>query len=386
MIFKRRAIFRYPVTSLAGSNPGNIIRLLKSHKPERKYYLKLLLSFLVAAIFTPFNWTERLIWGRRINNFQVDPPPLFIIGFMRSGTTLLHNLLCQDPKAGYTTTFQTVFPHCVLTQKWWLSPLTNLFLPSKRPFDNVSMDMNLPQEEEFALANLQPFSVYNFFLFPQEFDRYIEKDYYTASIPAEDLKRWKKDYRQLVIKSLLGTKGSRYISKNPHNIPRMEILKELFPGAGFIFIYRDPYIVVESLYHFILAIFPGVQLQDVPAGFSREHVARFYAIAMKQYFEYRDMHGSASILEIKSEDFMKDKIGGLRNIYSTFGMDGCEQSMPAFQAYLDKNQSSREETYTIHEETVYFVNHYASAIVRRLGYPERLSTTLNPQDTGNRMF
>jgi hypothetical protein len=364
-------MFRFPVTSLAGSTPGNIIRLLKAHKPERKYYLKVSLSFLVTVIFSPFNWIEQLVWGRRISNFQVDPPPLFIIGFMRSGTTLLHSLLCQDINAGYTTTFQTVFPNCVLTQKWWLNPLTNLFLPSKRPFDNVSMDMDFPQEEEFALANLQPFSVYNFFLFPAEFDSFLENDYFTAALPANDLEKWKQHYRQLVVKSLLNTNGTRYISKNPHNIPRVEVLQELFPGAGFIFIYRDPYVVVESLYHFILAIFPGVQLQDVPAAFSREDVARFYAAAMKSYFEYKDRNPSAVILEIKSEDFMKDKIAGLQNIYKTFGLDGFEQSVPAFLAYLDKNPPPRDEPYKIHEDTVHYVNLYAQEIVGQLGYPFR---------------
>ena len=369
---KRRTSFKFPVTSLAGSTPGNIIRLLKKHKPERKYYLKVSLSFLAAVIFTPFNWMEGVVWRRRITNFKVDPPPLFIIGFMRSGTTLLHNLLCQDPKAAYTTTFQTVFPHCVLTQKWWLGPLTNLFLPSKRPFDNVSWNMNFPQEEEFALSNLQPFSVYNFFLFPSEFDRFIDQDYHTGSLPAGDLGKWKKEYRQLVIKSLFSTKGTRYISKNPHNITRIGVLKDMFPGAGFIFIYRDPYCVVESLYHFILAIFPGVQLQDVPADFSRENIARFYTSAMIEYFGYREINGSASILELKAEDFMQDKIGGLRKIYSVFGIEGFEQSLPAFEAYLDQNSvPPRDESYYIHDDTVRYVNQYASEIVRQLGYPLR---------------
>jgi hypothetical protein len=117
-----------------------------------------------------------------------------------------------------------------------------------------------------------------------------------------------------------------------------------------------------------------VQLQDVPASFSREDVARFYAAAMKSYFEYKDRNPSALILEIKSEDFMKDKIAGLQNIYRNFGMDGFEQSVPAFMAYLENNPPPRDEPYAIHVDTVHYVNHYAYEIVRRLGYPLRTTT------------
>jgi omega-hydroxy-beta-dihydromenaquinone-9 sulfotransferase len=367
----RRNKFRFPVTSLAGSTPQNIINLLRRHKTEPKYYLKIILSFLASLIFTPFNLAEKLILRKRIINFHFEEPPLFIIGFMRSGTTLLHNLLCQDPKAGYTTTFQTVFPHSVLTQGWWLKPLTNCFLPANRPFDNVSMDMDFPQEEEFAMANLQLFSVYNLFLFPSEFDSFIDHDYFTTLLPARDLERWKKEYRRMVIKSLLNTNGERYVSKNPHNIPRLEILKEMFPGCNFIFIYRDPYVVVESLYNFILSIFPGVQLQDIPAGFSRKDVARFYSIAMNYYFKMKEKGGPLPIMEIRMEDFLKDKIGVLRNIYKVFRLERFEMALPSFELWLAENSCAPHETCEIHKETIHYVNEYAREIVVRLGYPLR---------------
>jgi hypothetical protein len=367
----RRKKFTYPVSTIAGSTPGNIIQILKRHKADRAYYFKTALSLLVSLIFSFFNLIENLIWGRRIKNFQVKEPPVFIIGFNRSGTTLLHNLLCQDPKAGYTTTFQTVFPHCVLTQKWWLGPFINSLVPSKRPFDDMPMDMTFPQEEEFALANLQPFSVYHFFLFPADFDRFVDVDYVTGELPEDDLRRWKSEYRRLVAKSLLNTKGNRYVSKNPHNIPRIDILKEMYPGCKFIFIYRDPYVVVESLYHFILGIFPGVQLQHVPGTFTRKNVARFYSIAMNHYFDHKDKDSSLQVTEIRMEDFLKDKTGSLKDIYTSLNLEGFDQSLPAFESYLGQNHNSHNNAYDIPEETIEYVNEYAREIVVRLGYPLR---------------
>jgi hypothetical protein len=213
--------------------------------------------------------------------------------------------------------------------------------------------------------------VYNFFVFPSAFDWFIDHDYQPGSLPPEGLERWKKEYRQLVVKSLLNTKGSRYISKNPQNIPRIGLLNELFPGAGFVFIYRDPYIVVESLYNFILAIFNSIKLQEVPLTFSRKNVARFYSIAFNIYLENKKKKDAPFIYEVKMEDFVRDQIGGLRKIYKSFGLAGFEDAVPAFETYLSKNPPTRNEKYSIHEDTIYYVNLYASGIVEELGYPLR---------------
>ena len=84
------------------------------------------------------NLYERLIYKKKLKTIRIEEPPVFIIGFWRSGTTLLHSLLCQDPQAGYVTTFQGVFPNLVLTQKKWMKAFTNRILPKKRPFDCLS--------------------------------------------------------------------------------------------------------------------------------------------------------------------------------------------------------------------------------------------------------
>jgi hypothetical protein len=365
----RRNSFTFPVSSLAGTTPANIIRILRHHKVEPKFYLKLSLSFTVAAIFGLFRMAEGIFYGKKIKRHSLKENPLFIIGFNRSGTTLLHNLLCQDPRAGYTTTLQTVFPHCFLSQRGWLGPLSNFLVPEKRPFDNVPMNMNFPQEEEFALANLQSYSIYNFFVFPKDFDRILDRQYDPANMSEKGLARWKREYRRMVIKSLLGTGGERYISKNPQNIPRVSLLKELFPGSHFIFIYRDPYKVVESWFNFIMAIFKGIRLQEVPDDFSRKQVARYYALAVKHYFEIKGKPDAPEIMEIRMEDFMKDKIAGLRDIYRFCDMAGFEESLPAFNKYLVEHPVAPHETNHIHADTIRYVNQYAADMVTRLGYP-----------------
>jgi hypothetical protein len=369
-----RKSFTFPVTSLAGSGVSNIIALTRAHQVEPRYYPKLSLTYAVAGIFELFNAWERVLWRKRIASHRMKEPPLFIIGFWRSGTTLLHNLLCQDSHAAYTTTMQTVFPHITLTQGWWVKAAANLLLPPKRPFDNVQMNMGFPQEEEFGLTNIQPFSLYNFFLFPADFDRIADEELFTENFPEEQLEAWKAHYRGMVSKALLNTGGTRYVSKNPCNMVRMKLLKEMYPGAKFIFIFRDPYKAVESLYRFVLSIFPGVQLQQVPPDFGREKIIRLYVRIMRYYLKTKSAIPASDLVEIRMEDFIQDTTFHLRDLYEKLRLDSYEESVPAFQKYLVHNSEVSREPYEIPDETYRLMNELAPDIIQALGYETRTVT------------
>ncbi|MBW6459972.1 MAG: sulfotransferase [Bacteroidales bacterium] len=364
----RQKRFSFPVTTLIGTSLKNFVLICKGHTIGKKYYVKLMLTFLVSGIFGIFSFFEWLIWRRRLARFKPTEQPVFIIGFWRSGTTLLHNLLCQDPRSAYTTTFQTVFPHLTLTQSWWLKPLANTLLPSGRPFDNVSWRMDSPQEEEFGLMNLQPDSIYKFFLFPEDFDDIVEQELFTANLPGGELKYWKKRYREMYAKAVFNTGGSRYISKNPCNLTRLGLLVEMYPDAKFIFIHRDPYEVVESLYRFILGIFPGVQLQDVPADFTREKVAFLYGKIIRTYLQDRNLIDPQNLIELRMEDLMEDTAGIIRNIYERFHYDGIDDLSPTLEQYIAGENYPGHEPYAIEAETIRLVNHHMGDLVSYLGY------------------
>ncbi|MCX6246010.1 MAG: sulfotransferase [Bacteroidetes bacterium] len=364
----RRTQFRFPVTTLVGSTLKNIHDLQKFHTVERKYQTKLFLSKAVAGILEPFNLAERMIWQKRIREYWPQTPPLFIIGFWRSGTTLLHNLLCQDPEAAYTTTFQTVFPNLLLTQAWWLRPFINLFLPARRPYDNVSMDMDFPQEEDFGMMNIQPTTIYKFFLFPGEFDSIIEKELFTGSLPPEKVSQWKEAYQSMIAKAVFSRGGARYIGKNPCHLSRTGLLKEMYPDAKFIFIHRNPYQVVESFYRFIHTIFPGVQLQDVPPDFSRENAVRFYATIMNAYLQDRKKIPASDLIELRMDTFIQDIPGNLGMIYEKFNMGNYSRVSARVEKFRAENPRPSHNSYPPEPETIRLVDQYASGIVHELGY------------------
>ena len=94
---------------------------------------------------------EDLAFGPKVKDVAI-PPPLFVLGHWRSGTTHLHNLLTVDERFAFPNNYQALFPHAFLSTEARSRRLIGRFLPPRRPMDNIEWDMRSPQEDEFALC------------------------------------------------------------------------------------------------------------------------------------------------------------------------------------------------------------------------------------------
>src|SRR6187549_3845471 len=100
-----------PISTLIGSNLINFVRVLRNGgRIAPQSYFKLVLTLGIILISSPFHIWEFLYYRNKIRRYKFEKEPLFILGHWRSGTTLMHNLLCSDPEAGYLSTYHSVFP------------------------------------------------------------------------------------------------------------------------------------------------------------------------------------------------------------------------------------------------------------------------------------
>src|SRR5690349_24370902 len=72
-----------------------------------------------------------------------------VLGYWRSGTTLLHELLCLDKRYTYPTTHACMNPHHFLFSE--ASALASGGPTAQRPMDEMEVRASSPQEDEFAL-------------------------------------------------------------------------------------------------------------------------------------------------------------------------------------------------------------------------------------------
>lgn len=334
-----------PISTLIGSGAGNFFKVIGAGgRIERAYYLKLLLTTLIVFITTPFRIYEKLVFKNRIRIFRFEKQPLFILGHWRSGTTFLHNLLCEDADAGYVTTYQSVFPNN-LASGFIFKQFMKRNMPDKRPTDNVKLGIDLPQEDEFALGNMNFNSFYNFFYFPKAYQRFYNHS--VKDVNKGDVPSWDEQYKALIIKALLNTGGKRAVIKNPVNSARVKSILRIFPDAKFVFIYRNPVTVFLSTRKFFYALFPSLWFHRVDHAFIDEMIFENFRNIMNAYYDQKTLIPEANIMEIRFEDFEKDPLGHCQRIYSDLLEADFESAHTPFENYLAQQKSYVKNSYEI---------------------------------------
>lgn len=350
-LFKKKS-FRFPVSSQVGSSFNNIIKISSDKSIGKGYKTKFFLTKVVSRILDIPRVFEERHYNRKIESLQIENPPVFIIGFWRSGTTVLHNLLCQNPEFGYVTTFQSVFPnHCFMNQ-WWIRNIAQFLLPEKRPGGDMKFDFKLPQEEEIALGNMQHISFYNFFYYPNELDSSIEKSLYFKNISKEEFEQWKQNYLRLVKIALINTNGKTFVAKNPPNTFRVRLLLEMFPEAKFIYIHRNTYQTIFSFLKFINSVHEGIKYQDYNLKDHNIKLIGLYKKMLEQYQADKHLIPEENLIDIKFEDFEQNMLSEIDRVFKTLDLPGYEKAMPVIKEYYNEIQDYKRKRHKLPDDFI----------------------------------
>lgn len=316
----------------------------RRHRPFHSVsFRQRILAFPSIFIREPFYALERLIYGRRLAEQEIENSPIFIIGHWRSGTTHLHNLLTQDPQFAYLSFSNMTMPFDMLLGKYLpvIPFLMKLALPRTRGIDQLPMKPHLPQEEELALGMLKGVSYYNCYFFPQHWDEYYAESILLGDAAADqpNRRKLKSAYQSLVRKMTLLNRGKQLIFKNPASTGRVAMLKELFPNAKFVHIRRNPYEVFASSLARLPRMLDGFSWQD-EQGLDHERVVLdSYCLLMKQYFDQRSEIPEEDLFETSYEELVANPEQVLGAIYSQFGVKRSKETIDRHNDYLAAQKS-----------------------------------------------
>jgi hypothetical protein len=339
-------------TPLAGYTLSNLFLLLwqNNFRISFRYIPRFVYSTTVSGVMAPFRALEKKKFDTRIAHTTIPHHPLFILGHWRSGTTYLHNLLSLDRNLGYFTTFQAYLPGVFLANEKLFKPLVASSIPETRPMDDVSMNADFPQEDQYAVGAFSPYSYYHGWCFPKNMDfynRYVLMD----DVSDFDIQQWKDIYLYLLKKVTLAVGGKRLVLKNQDNTAKIKLLLEMFPDAKFVLIQRDPYDLYYSMLKFMRMVIPFYCVQNPPSFDAvEESMMDLYAKMFRKYLKERSLIPKGNLVEVKYENFVREPMKVIQQIYSELNLDGFTASRTAFEMYLKNQKSMNGESYILSDD------------------------------------
>ena len=351
---------------------------------DKAYIPRLLFVSLTTLLTSPLRLWEWIRYGRAIKRTVIHPSPIFIIGHWRSGTTHLHNLMCQDKNLGYVSTFQAMAPgFCMVGDKRIkpaLAALAHRRYPT-RLIDNIPLTFDAPQEDEFALATISPYSFVHSFTFPKHSASFFERYVLFEGISEVVRAKWIRTYLAILRKATLRHGGRRLVTKNCGHSARIRTLLDLFPDAKFVHIHRNPYEVFLSTVHMHKTVFPRSQLQDTDSNRIEAHVLQFYTQLMQRYFADRSLIPKGNLVEIRFEDLEASPLDQLCFVYDALELPGYDAAKPDFRLYIDSVSDYKKNAYEMNDDIVANVNAHWKTAFSEWGY-ERLEAS--PRVLGNK--
>ncbi len=366
---------------LAGARPIRLLEMLWRHGVDPGLRGRALRVLLLSLTGVPFTFIERLLHGRRIREHQLESPPVFILGHWRSGTTHLHNLMSQDPAFAVLTYFQVYFQNYALLNLGLHRRLLEWALPKTRPMDEMALGVDLPAEEEFAIACVDDVGIINGIWFPRELPRYLRdtvlfEDTGGQPDPAAR-KRWQAAYRHVLAKASLASGGRPLLLKNPANTGRVSALLELYPHARFIHIYRNPYLVFPSTVRLHEALMERGAFHRASRHEIEEWVLEIYTHVMDRFEAERSLIPEQNLIEIRFEELEREPLAVLESVYAHLRLPGFEAARPRFEAYVRRQQGYRKNVHRLDGALIERVQQRWGPALRRWGYlpPEPDATT-----------
>lgn len=358
---------KLPVNTLVGAKWNTFKTLAAENEVDRGFRQKYYLTKAVCRLLSLLQPIEDRC-SRKLKDQPEAIDPLFILGHWRSGTTFVHNILACDNHFGYNTTYQTVFPNLMLFGQPFFKKTLSWFMPDKRPTDNMELRVDLPQEEEFALSNMIPYTYYNFWFFPKRMMEYCDRFLLFDKITEEERRVFMDAFQYLVKVCLWNTNGTQFLSKNPPHTGRIRTLLEMYPNAKFIYLKRNPYTVFESTRSFFTNTIQPLRLQDITNEQIESNIVEVYRRLYYKYEEEKHLIPEGNLVEIKFEDFEADAFAMTQDIYENLKLPGFEESKANIEKYLGKKKGYKKNQYKYEDRTVKIVEENWDMALKDWGY------------------
>lgn len=269
---------------------------------------------------------------------QAIKAPLFIVGLPRTGTTLLHMLLAQDPENRVPETWEVMHPApaegserkraaTAARELAWMERLAPGFrvmhpLAPRLPQECIAIDSHTMQGYEFQTTHNVP-----------EYQRWLE---------SRDMHAVYRHHRRFLQHLQWQRPGACWVLKAPAHLFGLAELLAVYPDAGIIQTHRDPLKVMASLASLSTLLRAAFSEEADPHLIGPEMAARWgdgllQAVAQREQGclpddRFTDVHYRAIV---------EEPIETVKTIYTRFDRALSADAENAMRAFLAANPKNK---------------------------------------------
>ncbi|WP_313805239.1 sulfotransferase [Sphingobium sp.] len=263
-------------------------------------------------------------------------PPLVITGLPRTGTSILHQLLCTDPQFQWMPNWIAAAPRPRPPREEWSQAPE--YLEAHRRLD-----------EQFK-ANPGVRAAHNVeAMLPEECIRLMIQSFVTmrfiSTLPLPRYEKWffEQDevpsYRRFADNLRLIGKDCPlpWLLKNPSHSMGIEALLTVFPDARIVITHRDPIASIASGASTIQRSAGSLWSDQNAIG---PHRLRIWSRAARRLEAARKARPN-QFVEIEYDRILADPIGATTDIYERFGLEQTSQTVTAMRDWLASNPQGK---------------------------------------------
>lgn len=273
---------------------------------------------------------------------QDVPQPLFIVGLPRTGSTLLHHLLAQDPGSRVAQAWEVMFPSPPPeARRYQTDPRIARAARQLAWFDALTPEFKSihPLGAQLALECIAIMSPT--FLSPR-FHTTYHVPTYQEWLERQDLRPAYRFHRRFLQQLQWRAPARRWVLKAPSHLFAFDALLETYPDARIVQTHRDPLTVLASVAS-LTAVLQRAFTDDLnPLEIGRE-VSRRWTNGLDRAMRLRRSGRvlAERFIDVHYHEMVRDPMAVVRRIYAHFDIPLTEAAAESMRRFLAENPKDK---------------------------------------------
>lgn len=267
--------------------------------------------------------------------------PMFVMGMLRTGTTLTVDMIARDPvrRCLYGWEVDESIPPPVLADM----RRDPRYLRRHRQLHagDTVMDKDIHWEEADDPTECV-------FLLAQDFKSAMIE----AMAPLPEYSDWLRtadftsayEYHRRTLQILQSKSPGQWILKAPNHAAQIHVIRKVYPDARIVVNHRNPLIALPSTINLFESLYIK-HCRTVDRTYLRELYTPMTQDLCTRIMAYRDAHGSEGFYDLHYPDLRHDKIAALERLYAHFGerlSDAAKDNIRHFLACQQHGENQRK--------------------------------------------